>query len=98
MQESNANGGKYPFIPPEFQHLVLSGKFFSVDFIKRTTGLPRKMLCRVGVKKHLRGGNIPYDFQAAKLLPVYDLQKREYRLIPIDSITHINNKPFSAEL
>jgi len=49
-------------------------RIFSVDFIKRTTGEPRTMVCRLGVKKGQVGGEIPFDVVEKGLLPVFDLQ------------------------
>lgn len=54
---------------------LAGGTIFSVDYIKRTTGEPRTMVCRLGVKSHLRGGELPYDPVEKGLLPVYDVQE-----------------------
>lgn len=62
------------------------GKFFRVVFIKRTTGEVRTMIARMGVRKHLKGGSPAYDFKEKGLIPVYDVQKRGYRSIPIEGI------------
>lgn len=61
------------------------GKFFSVEFTKKD-GSYRKMLCRTGVKKHLKGGELPYDPIEKMLLPVYDVQKQAYRTIPLNRV------------
>jgi len=58
--------------------------FFGVKFVKRTTGEDRKMVCRFGVKKYLAGGLPPYNFLEKKLLPVWDSQVKDYRVIPLD--------------
>ncbi len=67
------------------------GKFFSVKFIKRTTGELREMLCRTGVKKYLK--NNPerpgINFKENYLIPVYDVQKKEYRAISIEGIREV---------
>jgi hypothetical protein len=65
------------------------GKFIAVVFIKRTTGQERKMVFRTGVRKHLKGGTVPYDMQQRDLLPVFDIQLKEYRCIPLDGIVRI---------
>jgi hypothetical protein len=65
------------------------GKIFTVVFIKRTTGEERIMNCRLGVKKYLKGGSLPFDPVEKMLLPVYDLQKKDYRLLPLDGIKYI---------
>ena len=41
--------------------LVNDGKFFGVEFIKRTTGELRQMQARIGVTKHLKGGTKKFD-------------------------------------
>lgn len=65
------------------------GKFFTVTFVKRTTGETRVLNGRQGVKKHLKGGEAAYSFSEKKLLPVFDLQKNAYRSIPIEGITEV---------
>lgn len=67
----------------------LNGKIFSVKFIKRTTGEEREMVCRTGVKKDLKGGELAFDPIAKNLLMVYDMQKKGYRSIPIENILEI---------
>ena len=47
------------------------GAFFTVKFIKKD-GTERIMNCRLGVKKYLHGGELPYDPVAKGLLPVWD--------------------------
>ena len=64
-----------------------NGKMFSVEFVKRTTGEHRKMVARLGVKKHLAGGDAAYNFAARGLVSVYDVQKKGYRTIPTESIS-----------
>jgi len=59
------------------------GKWFRVDFVKKN-GEKRKMICRSGVKKHLRGGKMAYDPTERGLKVVFDAQKRAYRMIPTD--------------
>jgi hypothetical protein len=47
------------------------GAFFTVKFIKKD-GTERIMNCRLGVKKYLHGGELPYDPVAKGLIPVWD--------------------------
>lgn len=65
------------------------GKIFSVKFIKRSTGELREMVARTGVKAHLKGGDAAYKFSEKSLLPVYDLQAKGYRSIPLDAIVSL---------
>jgi len=69
-----------------------SGRAFSVEFVKRTTGEVRRMQARCGVKAHLAGGAPAYDFAEKKLVPVWDFNKEDYRCIPLDSIIWVKLK------
>lgn len=62
-----------------------NGKFFHAQFIKKNNEL-REMTCRLGVKKHLRGGELAYDPLAKKLLPVFDVVKKEYRMVNLETM------------
>ncbi len=64
-------------------------KIFSVDFTKRTTGEARTMVCRLGVTKGQSGGELPFDPVEKGLLPVFDMQKKGYRMISLESVTEI---------
>lgn len=72
------------------QNLVSDGSIFSVEFIKRTDNQLRKMLCRLGVKKHLRGGDKAYNPKKHNLLTVFDMNKKAYRSIPVNAIQKIS--------
>lgn len=61
------------------------GKFFAVEFIKRTDGKLRHMRCRFGVTKHLKSGPRAYDPKAHGLLVVFEPEKG-YRSISLDSL------------
>jgi hypothetical protein len=50
----------------------------------------RTMNARVGVKKHLKGGELPYDPKSKGLIPVFDMQKREYRMVNGNTIQALN--------
>ncbi|NKB60977.1 MAG: hypothetical protein GKR95_02145 [Gammaproteobacteria bacterium] len=58
------------------------------------------MTCRVGVKKHLKGGSKAYDPKQHSLLTVFDMAKRGYRSIPVDAIKAltINGQTFTVEV
>ena len=64
-------------------------KAVTVTFIKRTTGEKRVMNCRLGVKKHLKGGELKYDPKDYDLLTTFDMQKKDYRCISLDSVQEI---------
>ena len=63
-----------------------NGEFFTVTFTKRTDGTIRTMNARLGVRKYLKGGELPYDAAAKELLPVFDVAKKAYRMIDLRSI------------
>lgn len=71
-------------------NLVNGGKIFSVTFVKRTTGELRQMRCRMGVKKHLKGGSKAYDPKAKNLLSVFDMEAKGYRSIPVEAIRSLS--------
>jgi hypothetical protein len=65
-----------------------NGRIFSTSFVKKD-GSSREMTCRLGVKKHLKGGELAYDPSEYDLMTVFDLQKNQYRMINLDTITSI---------
>lgn len=67
-----------------------NGKFFTVKFIKRSTGQERVMNCRLGVQKHLKGGSKAFDDAEHKLVTVYDVKAEGYRSIPLENLMEVN--------
>lgn len=65
-----------------------NGQAFSVKF-KKKNGEIREINCRLKVKKHLRGGQLPYDPKEVGTKIVFDLQKKDYRSFSLDSILEI---------
>lgn len=63
-----------------------NGRFVSVVFVKKD-GTQRAMLCRLGVTKHLKGGESKLD--ADQYLTVFDVQKEAYRAINRDTIVSV---------
>lgn len=74
----------------------LNGKIFTVEFTKKN-GEQRKMLCRTGVKKYVKGIGQRYNPREKGLIGVYDLQKSGYRMINLETITSVKcgNKSFT---
>jgi hypothetical protein len=64
----------------ELMELTNNGNIFSVQFVKKD-GTIRDMVCRRGVKKHLKGGELKFDAKGRGLLSVFDMQKEAYRFI-----------------
>ena len=67
------------------------GHVFSVVFLKKD-GSIRKMLCRFGVKKHLKGGKLTFNPLERNLLVVFDMQKEAYRMINLETLMNIHMK------
>jgi hypothetical protein len=65
------------------------GRMFTVTFIKKSNGQKRTMNARLGVKAYLRGGVLPYDPNTKGLIPVYDIQAKDYRMINIQGIINL---------
>ena len=62
--------------------------FFSVNFIKKNGDL-RKMVCRLNVKKGVKGVGMSYDPTSKGLLCVFDVVKNGFRMIVINTIQNI---------
>lgn len=67
-----------------------SGHIFAVEFVKRTDGTIREMLCRTGVTKGTKGGSMGYRPEDKGLLSVYDMQKQGFRSIPVENVLHLS--------
>jgi hypothetical protein len=73
--------------PKQIKELVGS-KIFSVTFVKKD-GTLREMTCRVGVKKHLKGGELKYNPEELNYLTVFDMKEQDYRTININTLKKI---------
>jgi hypothetical protein len=63
-----------------------NGKFISVTFVKKD-GSIRVLVGRLGVKKHLKGGESTLD--ADKYITIFDTQNGGYRAINRDTIQSV---------
>ena len=72
-----------------------NGKIVSVTFTK-ADGTLRVMTCRLGVTKHLKGGESTLD--GGKYLTVFDMAKKAYRAINKDTIqsVRLSGEEFTA--
>lgn len=66
----------------------LGGKIFTVHFIKKD-GTLRKMNARLGVKKHLKGGTKSFNDSDFNYLTVFDLKKKSYRTVNLNTVTKL---------
>ena len=67
---------------------MAGNNIFSAVFIKKD-GTLREMVCRLNVKKHLKGGELKYDAKGRGLLPVFDMQKEAYRMINLNTLVRL---------
>jgi hypothetical protein len=74
-----------------------AGKIFSALFDKKD-GTERKMVARLNVEKHKKGGELGYDPSEHNLVPVFDMQKQGYRMIPVDRLkrVRVNGEEFEV--
>lgn len=64
---------------------IETGKFFSCEF-RKVDGTIRNMTCRTHVKKYTNGGKLSFNPSQKGLLPVWDVQKKEYRFVNLNSL------------
>lgn len=67
---------------------TLGSKIFSVQFYKKD-GTLREMTCRLGVTKHLKGGELKHNPSELNHLIVFDMQKGGYRTINFNTLVKI---------
>lgn len=79
------------------------GHFFTIEFVKRTTGEVRKMTCRKGVHKYTKGVGLKYDAASKNLLGVWIAggagAEESYRMVNLDDLRSavIDNEQFIVE-
>ena len=64
---------------------------FSIEFIKKD-GTVRNMVARLNVKKGVNGNGMAYDPIAKGLLPVWDMQANNFRMINMKTVTKLQIK------
>ena len=81
------------------------GTFFTVEFIKRSTGELRVMTCRGGVQKHVKGVGMAFDPSSKGLVPVWEANNAEgakgadaYRMISAEGIQSVTTGGIRYEL
>jgi hypothetical protein len=80
---------------------IRNGQIFGAVFTKKD-GSERKMNCRRGVKKHLKGGTLKYNPADFGLIGVCDMQlvkkspENSYRMLNVNTTTeiHTNKKRY----
>lgn len=73
--------------------IIKTKRFFSAEFIKKD-GTTRYIRGLYGVMKHLKPNAKPQPYKPAErgYLTIWDMQKKEYRLLNTQTITKINGK------
>jgi len=64
---------------------ISNGRIFSAGFTKKD-GSFRVMNCRQGVVKHTKGGELKFNPQAKRLIPVFDMNAKGYRFINFNTL------------
>ena len=72
----------------EFDKIAGDGKIASAEFIKKDGSL-RKMVFRTKVTKGVTGEGMKYDPAKLGLRTVFDMQKRDFRMINLNTIQTI---------
>jgi len=68
-----------------------NGKIFSAVFTKKD-GEKRKMVCRQGVAKYVKGIGLKFKPEEKNLIGVFDMHKKAYRFINVKTLEHIKIK------
>lgn len=70
---------------------IVDQEFYTVVFVKKTTGEVRKMQCRQNVQKHSKGG-VNTCSGKPDLLPTYSMDSQGYRTITLDNVVEIHHR------
>ena len=65
-----------------------NGKIFSAVFTKKD-GEKRKIVCRQGVSKYVKGVGLKFKPEERNLIGVFDMHKKAYRFINIETLIQI---------
>jgi len=65
-----------------------NGKIFSAVFTKKN-GEKRKMVCRQGVAKYVKGVGLKFKPEEKDLIGVFDMHKKAYRFINTNTLEQI---------
>ena len=68
-----------------------NGKIFSAVFTKKD-GEKRKMVCRQGVAKYVKGVGLKFKPEEKDLIGVFDMHKKAYRFINAKTLEKIKVK------
>ena len=68
-----------------------NGKIFSAVFVKKD-GEIRKMVCRQGVYKYVKGVGLKFKPEERNLIGVFDMHKKAYRFINAKTLEQLKVK------
>ena len=74
-----------------------NGKIFSAVFTKKD-GEKRKMVCRQGVAKYVKGIGLKFKPEERSLIGVFDMHKKAYRFINLETLEKIKVKGREYEI
>lgn len=74
-----------------------AGKFVGIDFIKKN-GFARSLNGRLGVHKHLAGGEATVGTPAQVYLTVFDVQRRGYRAVNLATVRRVRARNTTWEI
>ena len=74
-----------------------NGKIFSAVFTKKD-GEKRKMVCRQGVAKYVKGVGLKFKPEERSLIGVFDMHKKAYRFINLETLEKIKVKGREFEI
>ena len=74
-----------------------NGKIFSAVFTKKD-GEKRKMICRQGVSKYVKGVGLKFNPNDRGLIGVFDMHKKAYRFINVETLESLKVKGIDYEV
>ena len=74
-----------------------NGKIFSAVFTKKD-GEKRTMVCRQGVAKYVKGIGLKFKPEERSLIGVFDMHKKAYRFINLETLEKIKVKGREYEI
>ena len=74
-----------------------SGRIFRAVFIKKD-GSERTMVARTGVHKGVNGTGMSYNPESKGLMPVYDMQKKAWRMVNVTTMKSLKCGDITGEV
>ena len=74
-----------------------NGKIFSAVFRKKD-GTKRKMNCRRGVSKYVKGIGLKFKPEEHALIGVFDMHKKAYRFINLETLEQLSFKGITYKI